>query len=232
MDVGVLCHPKKITPPTQVMKCCGFLMDSWGIPCLHVPVSKREERALAVVEHLIAAPVDWAFLRLTVLLLLRGSCSLWFKQLPCFLVMPSICVDSMRWFDRKGRTWELRRATPRLLSRRRSRRTWNGGEGSFRGPRAALPDRVAWPPWFLTGATGVALRLAEFLVFHASLSTVESEVVSHGAQVLLQLEGVEHSVTHSGQPAPSGSKGGRQPCRALGCVVGFIAFTTPCSCSC
>jgi hypothetical protein len=55
MDVGVLCHPsKKLVPPTQVVKCCGFLMDSWGIPCLCVPVGKQE-RALAVVEHLITA---------------------------------------------------------------------------------------------------------------------------------------------------------------------------------
>ena len=64
VDVGMLCHPKKLTPPTQVVKYCGFLMDSRGIPCLRIPIGKRE-RALAVVEHLIAAPVDRAFSRLS-----------------------------------------------------------------------------------------------------------------------------------------------------------------------
>ena len=64
VDVGMLCHPKKLTPPAQVVKCCGFLLDSRGIPCLRIPVGKRE-RALAVVEHLIAAPRDRAFSRLS-----------------------------------------------------------------------------------------------------------------------------------------------------------------------
>jgi hypothetical protein len=64
VDVGMLCHPKKLTPPTQVVKYCGFLMDSRGIPCLRIPVGKRE-RALAIVEHLIAAPADRAFSRLS-----------------------------------------------------------------------------------------------------------------------------------------------------------------------
>ena len=60
----MLCHPKTLTPPTQVVEYCGFLMDSRGIPCLCIPVGKRE-RALVVVKHLIAAPVDQAFLRLS-----------------------------------------------------------------------------------------------------------------------------------------------------------------------
>ena len=46
VDCGMLCHPTKLTPPQQVVKYCGFLLDSVKIPCLRVPVSKRE-RALA-----------------------------------------------------------------------------------------------------------------------------------------------------------------------------------------
>jgi hypothetical protein len=64
VDVGMLCHPKKLTPPQQVVKYCGFLMDSRGIPCLRIPNGKRE-RALAIVEHLIAAPAGRAFSRLS-----------------------------------------------------------------------------------------------------------------------------------------------------------------------
>ena len=56
VDIGMLCHPKTLTPPTQVVEYCGFLMDSRGIPCLRILIGKRE-RVLAVVEYLIAAPV-------------------------------------------------------------------------------------------------------------------------------------------------------------------------------
>lgn len=40
-------------------------MDSQGIPCLRIPSGKRE-RALAIVEYLIIAPVDRASSRLNV----------------------------------------------------------------------------------------------------------------------------------------------------------------------
>jgi hypothetical protein len=55
VDCGMLCHPTKLTPPQLVVKCYGFLLDSVGIPCLHVPVAKRE-RALAIVDHLLESP--------------------------------------------------------------------------------------------------------------------------------------------------------------------------------
>jgi hypothetical protein len=51
LDCGLLCHPKKLTPPCQVVRYCGFLLDSWEIPCLRIPVAKRE-RALAMVDYL------------------------------------------------------------------------------------------------------------------------------------------------------------------------------------
>jgi hypothetical protein len=64
VDCGMLCHPKKLTPPQQVVKYCGFLLDSEAIPCLRIPVSKRE-RALAIVEHLLDSPKSRAYSRLS-----------------------------------------------------------------------------------------------------------------------------------------------------------------------
>lgn len=63
LDCRLLCHPKKLTPPCQVVKYCGFLLDSLGIPCLRIPVSKRE-RALAMVEYILESHKDKQFSRL------------------------------------------------------------------------------------------------------------------------------------------------------------------------
>jgi hypothetical protein len=64
---GMLCHPKKLVSPSQVVKYCGFLFDTTSIPCLRIPVSKRE-RALAIVQYLLAAPLSrrWSRLSLAV----------------------------------------------------------------------------------------------------------------------------------------------------------------------
>jgi hypothetical protein len=63
LDCGLLCHPKKLTPPSQVVKYCGFLLDSREIPCLRIPVAKRE-RALAMVDYLIDSSLSRKFSRL------------------------------------------------------------------------------------------------------------------------------------------------------------------------
>jgi hypothetical protein len=63
LDCGLLCHPKKLTPPSQVVKYCGFLLDSREIPCLRIPVAKRE-RALAMVDYLLESPKPRQFSRL------------------------------------------------------------------------------------------------------------------------------------------------------------------------
>jgi hypothetical protein len=55
VNIGMLCHPKKLTPPAQIVKYCGFLFDTTGIPCLQIPVAKRE-RAYVIAKHLIKAP--------------------------------------------------------------------------------------------------------------------------------------------------------------------------------
>jgi hypothetical protein len=51
VDVGLLCHPKKVQPPSQLQKYVGFIFDTRGIPTLRVLTSKRE-KALAMVEFL------------------------------------------------------------------------------------------------------------------------------------------------------------------------------------
>lgn len=64
LRVGMLCHPKKLIPPAQVVKYCGFLIDTTDIPCLRVPTDKRE-RALAMVDHMLAAKPSQKFSRLS-----------------------------------------------------------------------------------------------------------------------------------------------------------------------
>jgi hypothetical protein len=60
----MLCHPGKLIPPQQVVKYCGFLLDLRAIPCLRVPVSKRE-RALAIVDHLLESSMSREYSRLS-----------------------------------------------------------------------------------------------------------------------------------------------------------------------
>lgn len=52
IQVGLLCHPKKLIPPTQVPKYTGFIFDTRKTPTLRIPTDKRE-RALAMVQHLL-----------------------------------------------------------------------------------------------------------------------------------------------------------------------------------
>ena len=51
LQVGLLCHPKKLIPPTQTPKYTGFIFDTRSTPTLRVPTDKRE-RALAMVSHI------------------------------------------------------------------------------------------------------------------------------------------------------------------------------------
>jgi hypothetical protein len=64
LDCGMLCHPKKLTPPCQVVKYCGFLLDTTDVPCLRIPIGKRE-RALAMVEHILESKPSREFSRLS-----------------------------------------------------------------------------------------------------------------------------------------------------------------------
>jgi hypothetical protein len=67
VECGFLFHPKKLITPRQIVKYCGFLFDTRSIPCLRIPVPKRE-RALAICEYLLDAPPakNWSRLSLAV----------------------------------------------------------------------------------------------------------------------------------------------------------------------
>ena len=67
VECGMLAHPDKLILPSREVKYCGFLFNTVGIPCLKIPVSKRE-RALAICEHMQQGPVDkqWSRLGLAV----------------------------------------------------------------------------------------------------------------------------------------------------------------------
>jgi hypothetical protein len=67
VDCGFLFHPKKLVTPRQVVKYCGFLFDTRSIPCLRIPVPKRE-RARAICDYLLDSPPakNWSRLSLAV----------------------------------------------------------------------------------------------------------------------------------------------------------------------
>jgi len=53
VEVGLLCNPDKVYPPSQETKYCGFIFDTRGVPTLRVPEGKRS-RARAMVDYLLA----------------------------------------------------------------------------------------------------------------------------------------------------------------------------------
>ena len=63
VDVGLLVHPKKLKPPSQVQQCTGFIFDTRGDPVLRVPTDKVE-RATAMAECLRRCPAGKPFSRL------------------------------------------------------------------------------------------------------------------------------------------------------------------------
>ena len=67
LECGMLCHPKKLIPPSQVVKYCGFLVDTTGIPTLRIPDYKKE-RTLAMLHYVSSRPSKpWSRLALAVL---------------------------------------------------------------------------------------------------------------------------------------------------------------------
>lgn len=63
LDVGMLCHPNKLYPPSQTPLYTGFIFDTRGTPTLRVPTPKRE-KSLAMVEYLLSRPVGHEVSRL------------------------------------------------------------------------------------------------------------------------------------------------------------------------
>ena len=66
LEAGMLCHPKKLVAPSQVVRYCGFILDSREKPIMRIPRSKRE-RALAITEIILDNPSkNWSRLALSV----------------------------------------------------------------------------------------------------------------------------------------------------------------------
>jgi hypothetical protein len=67
VECGLLCHPGKLTPPSQVVKYCGFMLDSIGIPTMRIPLEKREH-AITMVDYLLfgKATTEYSQLSLSV----------------------------------------------------------------------------------------------------------------------------------------------------------------------
>jgi hypothetical protein len=51
LEVGFLCHPGKLIPPSHTVLYVGFDIDTTGIPALRIPALKRD-KALAMIEYL------------------------------------------------------------------------------------------------------------------------------------------------------------------------------------
>ncbi len=67
VDCGMLCHPKKLIPPSQVVRYCGLLLNTRGIPTLEMPVDKKE-RAMAMIDYVLPRrQKEWSRLALAVL---------------------------------------------------------------------------------------------------------------------------------------------------------------------
>lgn len=42
VECGMLCHPKKLVPPSQQVRYCGVIFDTTTVPTLRIPEAKRE----------------------------------------------------------------------------------------------------------------------------------------------------------------------------------------------
>lgn len=64
VEVGLLCHPKKLVPPSHTVTYVGFEFDTTNTPTIRVPDVKRQ-RAEAMIGFIRSRPARFAFSRLT-----------------------------------------------------------------------------------------------------------------------------------------------------------------------
>ena len=64
LNVGMLCHPKKLKPPAQVQRYCGFDFDTRSDPILRIPADKHE-RCQAMVDYMLSFSVGDRISRLS-----------------------------------------------------------------------------------------------------------------------------------------------------------------------
>lgn len=162
VDVGLLCHPKKLVPPTQVVKYVGFEFDTRDIPTLRVPEDKRQ-RAQAMIAYVLDRPIDFSFSRLT-LSVLAGVLESMAESTPKRLghtylrrlhelihpagsgpdIYYTFCLLSSR--IQRDLTWWLALVQRPIHRQVRSRRsgvlvpTWGDGSGTGTGGTLGTPD--------------------------------------------------------------------------------------------
>jgi hypothetical protein len=54
LRLGLICNPTKITPPSQIVKYCGFLYDTTHFPLLQIPETKIS-KAVAIIDYVTRA---------------------------------------------------------------------------------------------------------------------------------------------------------------------------------
>lgn len=168
MDVacrlGFLCHPKKCPPPSQCVKFIGFEFDTKTFPVLRIPLAKRE-RSLAIVEYLMASPIDQTFSRLS-LAVSTGILQSLVEATPNRIgatylrkhydtlhppgmgpglapyctktVLPEPVRDELRWWSSMLRSTKGRHS--RMLRSATLIPNWGDGSGTGTGGTLGLPD--------------------------------------------------------------------------------------------
>ena len=164
VECGMLCNPKKIIPPSQRVRYCGFELDTVGIPTLCIPVAKRE-RALAMVTYVRSAPTTKRFSRLGLAVVagvleslvdatprryghtkLRGLHSLihpaglsGVEPYYSYCELPTDVCDDIEWWETflrfEGGTVVRMTDSGTLVP------TWGDGSGTGTGGTYTLPDR-------------------------------------------------------------------------------------------
>lgn len=165
VEVGLLCHPGKLTPPQQVVKYCGFLIDTRNIPKQIMPLAKRE-RAAAMIAHVLDSPEDKTFSRLALAVVagvleslvdatptrlghtyLRQTHSLVHPEgsgtgaLPYYTStpVPRLVRDELQWWATTLQVaYERQAYSPRSAT---LVPTWGDGSGTGTGGTLDLPDR-------------------------------------------------------------------------------------------
>lgn len=66
VQCGMLCHPKKLIPPQQVVRYCGVMIDTQATPTIRMPTDKKE-RAENMIKLVLSKPQkEWSRLALAV----------------------------------------------------------------------------------------------------------------------------------------------------------------------
>lgn len=169
--LGFLCNPAKCPPIGQTVTFLGFIFDTTGYPTLRIPLPKRE-RALAIVEYLLASPPHQQFLRLS-LAVATGILQSLVDATPCRIgatylrshyntlhppgmgtglapyctktVLPADVRDELSWWTILLTSSEGRHS--RQMGSATLVPNWGDGSGTGTGGTFSLPDQPTLKMW-------------------------------------------------------------------------------------